>query len=55
VASKEIVYQAATQSDWEPEAWALSDAATRAILKTADAKEGPRAFVEKRAPQWQGR
>ncbi|MFT4124695.1 MAG: crotonase/enoyl-CoA hydratase family protein [Gordonia sp. (in: high G+C Gram-positive bacteria)] len=31
-------------------------AAEWAVLKTsADAKEGPRAFAEKRAPQWQGR
>ena len=25
------------------------------VLKTEDAKEGPRAFAEKRAPNWQGR
>lgn len=27
----------------------------RAVVASADAKEGPRAFIEKRAPVWQGR
>lgn len=35
--------------------FAAMQAETRDILASADAKEGPRAFVEKRAPQWQGR
>jgi enoyl-CoA hydratase len=26
-----------------------------AIFRTEDAKEGPKAFAEKRAPNWQGR
>jgi enoyl-CoA hydratase len=33
----------------------LEDAAKRAVLGTADAREGPRAFVEKRKPRYQGR
>jgi len=54
-ASKRVLYQAAAQSDWDAEAWKLSDEAATAIIRTADAKEGPRAFVEKRAPKWEGR
>lgn len=39
----------------EDELWDLSAAAGRAIRETEDFKEGPRAFVEKRAPNWVGR
>jgi enoyl-CoA hydratase len=34
------------------EAWAVSDAAYARIRQTADFREGPRAFVEKRPPRW---
>ena len=53
-ASKRLIYQAAEVSDWESEAWALSDEAARQIMRTADAKEGPRSFAEKRKPKWAG-
>lgn len=33
----------------------LSDEARAFIATTADYREGPRAFIEKRLPQWQGR
>ncbi|MDB5425404.1 MAG: enoyl-CoA hydratase [Phenylobacterium sp.] len=33
----------------------LSGEATMRVMTTADAREGPRAFLEKRAPQWTGR
>jgi enoyl-CoA hydratase/carnithine racemase len=35
--------------------WALSNAASTRIRTTEDFQEGPRAFVEKRAPRWVGR
>jgi enoyl-CoA hydratase/carnithine racemase len=35
--------------------WTLSGAASRGIRETEDFKEGPRAFIEKRAPVWVGR
>ncbi|GGN80875.1 crotonase/enoyl-CoA hydratase family protein [Nocardia rhizosphaerihabitans] len=53
--SKRVLYQAAAMSDWEAESWKLSDDAAKAILRTADAKEGPRSFAEKRKPKWEGR
>jgi enoyl-CoA hydratase len=37
------------------EAYALEDMAKRDVLASADAREGPRAFVEKREPRYEGR
>lgn len=37
------------------DAYALEDAAKREVLATADAREGPRAFIEKREPRYEGR
>ncbi len=39
----------------EDELWALCAAAGARVRETEDFKEGPRAFVEKRAPNWTGR
>jgi enoyl-CoA hydratase/carnithine racemase len=35
--------------------WDVCGVASRAVRETEDFKEGPRAFVEKRAPKWVGR
>lgn len=37
------------------EAWERNDTYVREIHRTEDAREGPRAFAEKRAPHWTGR
>jgi len=33
----------------------ISTEASRTVMSSADSREGPRAFVEKRAPVWTGR
>lgn len=51
-ATKQII---ATAARWpEPEVWDRMDARLEAIMNTGDAREGARAFVEKRAPIWRG-
>ncbi|NDH84406.1 MAG: crotonase/enoyl-CoA hydratase family protein, partial [Acidimicrobiia bacterium] len=37
----------------EAEAWAHEDAYANAVMQSDDAKEGPRAFAEKRTPNFQ--
>jgi crotonobetainyl-CoA hydratase len=39
----------------EAGSWELSRAEGQALMRTADAAEGPRAFTEKRVPNWQAR
>lgn len=39
----------------EKELWELTDTLSRRVTESDDAKEGPRAFLEKRQPRWQGR
>jgi crotonobetainyl-CoA hydratase len=39
----------------EEERWALSASEGKGLRESADSKEGPLAFAEKRSPRWQGR
>ena len=50
---KELAYRG--QGMAEPEIAALTRVMYDRLLVTEDSREGPRAFAEKRAPQWQGR
>jgi enoyl-CoA hydratase len=51
--SKEVIRRAGEVS--EEEAWKINDAAVAVVFSSADAMEGPIAFAEKRAPNWQGK
>jgi enoyl-CoA hydratase len=52
-ASKQIVRQ--TRGLSEDDAWALQGPLVAKVFTSEDAREGPRAFAEKRAPKWTGR
>ena len=60
-ANAPLAVQATKQSVWEGLGMSLSDAyrnesqISSFIFQTEDAKEGPKAFAEKRPPNWQGR
>jgi enoyl-CoA hydratase len=51
--SKQIIRQSRGLTD--EESWALQAPLLRRVFTSEDAKEGPRAFAEKRAPKWTGR
>lgn len=54
-ASKRIAYRSAScGSDWEDDVWQLNSRECRDVFTSADGKEGPRAFAEKRPPVWRG-
>jgi len=52
-ASKQIIRQ--TRGLSEEDAWAIQGPYLGKVFTSEDAKEGPRAFAEKRAPKWTGR
>ncbi len=52
-ASKQLVRE--TQGRTEAEFWEFQKPFTAEVFTSADAMEGPRAFAEKRAPDWSGR
>ena len=60
-ANAPLAVQATKQSVWEGLGMSLKDAyrnesaISSAIFQTEDAKEGPKAFAEKRTPNWQGK
>ena len=51
-ASKQLIK--ATQGVTEDEFWALQRPLSAKVFTSNDAKEGPRAFAEKRPPEWTG-
>jgi enoyl-CoA hydratase len=52
-ASKELIK--ATQGVTEAEFWKIQDPLRAEVFASDDAKEGPRAFAQKREPDWTGR
>ena len=51
--SRKVVSLADTADD--DTLWRMSGEAMGRLARTEDFREGPRAFIEKRAPAWQGR
>jgi len=52
-ASKQIIRQ--TRGLTEKDSWVMQAPQMARVFTSEDAKEGPRAFAEKRAPKWTGR
>jgi enoyl-CoA hydratase len=51
--SRKVVMQGWGAAD--DDAWKITGAAMAAAMSTEDFQEGPRAFIEKRPPEWKGR
>ncbi len=52
-ASKQLIRELAGRT--EEEFWELQNPLTAKVFTSQDAKEGPKAFAEKRAPSWSGK
>ncbi|MCL4129837.1 UNVERIFIED_CONTAM: hypothetical protein GTU68_034069 [Idotea baltica] len=52
-ASLELMRAASQEA--EQDLWAMNDRLWADVVSSDDAREGPTAFIEKRAPQWNGR
>ncbi|MEV6430398.1 crotonase/enoyl-CoA hydratase family protein [Nocardia sp. NPDC051463] len=54
-ASKRIIHRVNDfGSEWDTPVWEMSMQEAMGVSRSKDATEGPRAFVEKRPPQWRG-
>lgn len=54
-ASKRIMAATGRTSSWDDAPWELNDRELARILASEDAREGVRAFAQKRSPVWTGR
>ena len=54
-ASKRLIQRTVQQGSLEAAPWKLNENEMRHIFNSEDAREGARAFAEKRVPVWQGR
>lgn len=54
-ANKRLAYEGLAFGEiHDPRLWAWHDDIVRDVVRSRDAREGPRAFAEKRAPRWSG-
>ncbi len=54
VAASKTLVRAAAQGNDEESLWKMQGPLSAKVFKSNDAKEGPKAFAEKRAPNWTG-